>query len=125
MQVASLPQINDLKDILLHSKKHKNTEFEVKVYPSRFRKILSDYYSLNAIEVPNALDNYAQFYNDYILSEIDETGNVYKIIKLKGDDEKRGRCEGCSCPKKRWINPDTEECYYKEMTTNNYTTKIQ
>jgi hypothetical protein len=117
-------EISDLKSILQHSKANKNFEGILYVYPSRYRKILSDYYSLNAIEIEGMLDNYALNTDYYILSKLDDNGNSYKVIKDKGIKEIKGKCENCDCGKKRMLNPISGRCYYKESIETNYTTKI-
>lgn len=105
-------------------------EFEgiMYVYPSRFRKILSDYFTMQGVYVEGALDNYATHYDFYILSQLDENGNSYKIVKQEEKGlkaEYKGKCVGCNCDrKKRMINPETNICYYREAIESNYTTKI-
>lgn len=117
-------ETNNLKEILQHSKANKNFDAVIIVYPSRYRKILSDYYSLNAIEVEGLLDNYAMNTPFYILSQLDGNNNTYKIIKDKGIQEVKGKCPTCNCNRKRLLNPDTGDCYYNEAINTNYTTKI-
>ena len=119
-------QIDNLKDILLHNKSNKDKDCIIRVYASRFRKILSDYYALNAIEVPGALENYATNYDYYILTKLTkDSTNSYKIVKIRTVEEKQGKCKECDCGKKtRYINPETSLCYYKEAIQNNYLTRI-
>ncbi len=113
----------DLKDLLLHNAEHDYGHFVVNVPKSRFRKILSDYWALKAIEIEGALDNYAENYKSYYLSNLNGKHNSYKIVKTN-EEEKKGKCDNCNCDRKRWINPRTGNCYYNEMIENNYTTKI-
>lgn len=115
--------VNCLKDLLLYSLRHINEKVIVKVPLSRYLKILSDYWSMNGIYVEGALENYSK-YKFYILSDLDNNGNVFKIVQMKKEAEK-GNCSNCNCTKKRYINPTTNNCYYNEMITNNYTTKIK
>lgn len=124
-QVLDLRPSN-IKDILLYSLKHKNINVTIYVPPSRFRKILSDYYSMNGISIEGAIDRYSEMYSSYTLSRIDKTGNVFKIQKGLFDTEVKGKCKGCNCKRKeRWINKTTGQCFYNEMITTNYTTKIE
>lgn len=115
---------DNLKDILIHSKANRNFHGKITVQPSRFRKILSDYYSLNAIQVEGILDNYATYYDYYTLKDLDKHGNTYRIYKDQDVREVKSRCTDCNCGKRRFINPDTGVCYYREAIENNYTTKI-
>lgn len=117
-------EINNLKEILQHSKANRNVDAIIYVYPSRYRKIISDYYSLNAVQVEGIIDNYAMNTDFYLLSLLDANNNTYKIVKDKVIKEVKGKCNNCSCGRKRMINPDTNICYYREAVENNYTTKI-
>lgn len=115
----------DLKSILLFSRNLKDKKIICKVPYSRYLKILSDYWALNAINVEGSLENYASNYLYYYLTDLDETGNAFKILRIKTKEE-FSKCTNCDCKqKKRWINPQTKVCYYKEMIQNNYTTKIK
>lgn len=116
---------SNLKDILLYSLNYKNLEVSINVYPSRFRKILSDYYTYNGITIEGLIDRYSKDYDFYILSNLDKNNNTFKIIKVNEDAEFYGKCENCKCNKKRWVDKETSQCFYKEMITNNYTTKIK
>jgi hypothetical protein len=121
----------DLKSILIHNKENKEGYFYCLVPPSRFRKILSDYWALKSIEIEGALDNYAQNYRSFVLYNLDKQSdkelgnqNSYLIVKDKSLEETKGKCSECDCNKKRWINPKTGVCYYKEAIKENYLTKI-
>lgn len=113
----------DLKAILLHSRDNKNKLVCIKVPYSRYLKILSDYWALLSISVEGLLETYANKYKYYVLSNLDGNGNKYKILRIK-TDEVRSKCNDCNCNRKRWLNPSTGVCYYKEMINENYTTKI-
>lgn len=115
--------LDDLKSILLHSLQNKNQKVICKVSHSRYMKILSDYWSLNGIMVDGAKENYEN-YRFYYLTDLDNNGNAYKIVKVK-TEEFKGKCSGCKCKDKRWINPITKICYYNQMINNNYLTKIK
>lgn len=116
--------VMDLKGIFLHNASRVvEGHFVVVVPKSRFRKILADYWALKSISIEGALDNYAENYKSYYLSNLNGRNNTYKIVKSK-EVEKKGSCEGCNCTKKRWINPRTGVCYYNEMISKDYTTKI-
>ena len=118
----------NLKDILLYSLNFNNIEVTIKVPPSRFRKILSDYYTRNGITIDGMIDRYAEMYAFYKLSELDNNGNIFKIVKEREAKEYYGRCQNCTCTnvkRKRWVDSETGQCYYNEMIQNNYTTKIQ
>lgn len=114
----------DLKSILIHNSEHEEGYFYIRVPPSRFRKILNDYWASKAIEVEGALDNYAQNYRSYMLYNLRGKKNNYLIIKDKQVEEVKGKCSECNCEKRRWINPETGVCYYKEALKENYLTVI-
>lgn len=117
-------ELLDLKAILLHSKKHKNERVIVKVSTSRFLSIAKAYYAMCAINIEGKFENYAGKYSNYKLSGLDSNNNVYKVVRIKSS-EIQGKCLDCNCKmKKRWINPVTSVCYYKEMINKDYTTKI-
>lgn len=130
-------QFNTLKELIQHSNINKNFHGIIIVTKSRFRKILSDYYSLHAIEVEGSLDNNVDQYRDFILTELDtidkderkhnnhvDRGNSYKVVR-SNIPEKKGNCLNCTCKKRRWLNPETGDCYYNEMIKDNYTTKLK
>jgi hypothetical protein len=123
IQRSEVTDVMDLKGILLHNAEREGGHYYIEVPKSRFRKILSDYWALLSIEIEGALDNYAENYKSYYLSNLNGKTNSYKIIKTK-EVEKKGSCEECNCSKKRWINPRTGICYYNEMISKDYTTKI-
>lgn len=124
-EVIVTKDLLDLKSILLYSKNLINKKIICMVPNSRYLKILSDYWALNAINVEGSLENYAQNYKYYYLTDLDNTGNAFKILRVKSK-EQFSKCSNCDCGrKKRWINPQTQVCYYKEMVQNNYTTKIK
>ncbi len=56
--------------------------------------------------------------------ELIDRGNSYKIVKTN-EAEKKGQCEGCTCMRKRWLNPRSGRCYYREAIENNYLTKMK
>lgn len=116
-------QINNLKDILLHSRDNKDQFIELILPPSRYMKILNDYWVKNGINV-DGLDNLYKMYDYYVLSELDNNGNSYKIIKDRNVKEEKSRCASCNCSISRFINPDTKICYYKEAVSTNYLVKI-
>jgi len=129
---------NHLKDIILHSLYNKNTECYLMVSPSRFAKILSDYYSLNAITPLQDVNTLANMYKYYSFTSKDighESNNHYTIIKDKNLFEYVGRCSDCDCKghqireiageEGRWIDGKTKECYFREMIKTNYTTKVK
>jgi hypothetical protein len=119
-------KVDHLKDLIQHSNHNKNFHAIVKVTGSRFRKIISDYFSLNGIGIEGLLDNYSAYYSFVILTDLDNEGrgNSYKVMKTNIKEE-RGKCNNCDCNKKRWLNPETGSCYYKEMIAHNYTTKLK
>lgn len=121
-QVFMQEKLNNLKDILIHSKNNKDIYVEISVLGSRWRKIINDYYTRNGIFVGETMyDKYDYF----ILSNLDENNNIYKIIKLVNEkDEIKNKCIKCDCNNKRYINPETGVCFYKEAVENNYLTKI-
>lgn len=116
-------ELQDLKAIMLHSRDSKDKLVLIKVPHSRYLKILSDYWALRSINVEGLIDLYADKYTYYVLTGLDDNGNKYKIQRNVARDYK-GKCEGCDCHKSRYINPLTKICYYKEMISENYTTKI-
>ena len=113
----------DYKAILLHNATHEDTHVVITVPFTRYKKILTDYKTERAIFVEAAIENYVERYKSYILSQLNGKTNSYKIVKSK-EVEVKGKCEGCNCDKKRWINSRTGVCYYQEMITKDYTTKI-
>jgi len=119
-------EVNCLKDILLYSRSHYNEKVLVKVPRSRFLKILSDYWAINAINIEDGLEVYSK-YKSYILSNLDDNGNIFKILRLsdKLELEVKGKCDNCNCGGKRWIDKKTGNCYYNKMINENYTTKIK
>jgi len=123
LERSEVTDIMDLKGIFLHNAEREGGHYVISVPKSRFRKILADYWALKSIEIEGALDNYAENYKSYYLHNLNGKTNSYKIVKTK-EIEKKGSCEGCNCTKKRWINPRTGICYYNEMISKDYTTKI-
>lgn len=121
-----MQQLNpsNLKDILLHSRDTKDIFIEIKVPPSRFKKIISDYYTINGISIDGMLENYSKEYDYYTLTKLDNNNNIYRIIKDHQVDEHKMKCAHCNCGRKRFINPITNDCYYHEMINKDYTTKI-
>jgi hypothetical protein len=117
-------QFDNLKDILIHSKAHKNFDAYIIVAPTRFRKILSDYISRNALSVEGMLDNYSEHYDHFTFNDLDKNNNSYRIIKNSEIKEVKSKCVDCDCGRKRYLNPNTNVCYYREAVNKNYTTKI-
>lgn len=127
-----LLDVYDLKSIILHSLYNKKTIMYLNVSPSRFKKILSDYRALNALDSDD-LDEICKKYDYFTLRSRDlhdENENEYFILKDRSYNEFRGKCINCNCEgqqidkKERWINGITKLCFYKEMLNNNYTTKV-
>jgi hypothetical protein len=116
-------EINNLKDILLHSRNNKDVTIEMIVPPSRYAKILSDYWTRYAINV-DGLDLLYRQYDYYILTDLDSNRNAYKIIKDRKVKEEKSKCANCDCKFQRFINPETNVCYYKEAISKNYLVKI-
>lgn len=115
----------DLKAILLDSKTRINSRIVCKVPNSRYAAILSSYWAMYAINVDGAMENYLENTSYFKLIDLDNNGNVYKIVRMRKVTELKAKCSNCDCGSKRWINNKTGSCYYKEMITNNYTTKIK
>lgn len=109
---------------MIHNNQNEGGNYICIVSPSRYRKILSDYHSLNGINVEGLLDNYATNYKSYLLYNLDGKNNSYRIVKDKESKEVKGKCTNCNCNSNRWVDPDTGECYYNKMIKTNYTTKI-
>jgi len=122
-QERLLLDVMDLKEILLHNAEHEDTDVVINVPFTRFKKILSDYKTSRGIYIEGAIENYAENYKSFVLSQLNGKNNTYKIVKTK-EAEVQGKCNGCNCTKRRWINPRTGVCYYQEMITKNYTTVI-
>ncbi len=114
----------DYKAILLHNAEHEDTHVTISVPLSRYRSILTAYKTERAIFIEGAIENYIEKYKSYILSELNGKNNSYKIIK-SGEDDVKGKCPDCKCAKKRYMNPRSGVCYYNEMITKDYTTKIK
>jgi hypothetical protein len=83
---------------------------------------------MNGITIEGVIDRICDMYSSYTLSKLDDSGNVFNIVKGKYEEEVYGKCNGCTCGatsrKGRWINKNTGKCFYQDMTTRNYTTKI-
>lgn len=118
-------ELQDLKAILLHSRDTKNKLVIIEVPTSRYLKILSDYWALNAINVEGLLETYAERYDFYVLKNLDKNDNKYKILRKHNIRDIKGKCNECDCSHKRFINPNSGICYYREMHRDNYTTKIK
>jgi len=117
-------KFNNFKDILLHNSENNNFHAIIKVPPSRFVNILSYYFIESGVYIDNIANNYADNYTSFILSKLREKDNTYMIVKLDVIETK-SNCTDCDCNKKRYINPETNKCYYREAIENNYTTKIK
>lgn len=121
-------EFNNLKDILLHSKNNKDTEVECTVQPSRFRSILAQVKSFNGNADEEYIDMLNNRYSYFKFNSIeigDSNNNTYTIIKDLTVNEKKRKCSECDCGNKRFVNEKTGICFYKELTTTNYTTKIK
>lgn len=123
-------EIIDLKTILLDSLTKSNEFTVLKIPLSRYRMILSQYFTLKMINVEGLIDKYTNYYDYYVISNLKELrkdkindGNTYKIIVDRSIEEVKGRC--IKCEKKRILNSE-KECYVCISTTNgSYTQPIK
>lgn len=96
-------EFKDLKDILLDSLKRQNELIVCKLPASRYRLIISQYLTLNMINIDGLIEKYMNYYDFYTLSELHklrkdkyEDRNVYKFILDRTIEEKVGRCNICN-----------------------------
>jgi len=112
---------------MIHSRTNKDTDNVIFVQPSRFAKILSDIRILNGVYVEGFVERMVRDYNYFHFTSKDiqdKNNNDYHVVKNFEIKDTFGKCSDCDCGRKRFINGNTGVCFYREDTTNNYTTKI-
>lgn len=114
---------------MIHSRNNKDVDLLIRVQPSRFRKILSDIRSLNALEVDGFIDRMCRDYNyfTFVSKDIhDKNNNRYTVVKDYEKEDAQYKCHGCDCEQQdgRFVNAETGICFYKEYMNYNYTTTI-
>lgn len=122
MEIVENNTFIDYKDILLFDKTIKDTLVVARVSYSRFKIILSNYVTLNCVGM--IVDGLADKYEDYTISQINDRGNAYKIIKINSKEEEEKDSGTCGCEEKRPKVQGQDKCYYCQRVEKDYTTSI-
>lgn len=109
----------DLKDVLLYSKTRVEASILIKVPYSRYKVIMFNYLTMNGIF---GFEDKADTTDYFILSKLDDSGNVFKVLKTCTEREENIKGDKCECGRNK--PPTRAKCYYCSRIETDYTTEI-